>query len=270
MRRESAAAARLLLAAATGMLAAPAPAERSLDGPDEVAEAIVMIEVPAGEFVMGTDRDAGFQNGYPPHLVRIPAFRMSATETTFDQYDAFARATGRTLPPDEGWGRGTRPVIHVTWNDMHAYIAWLNAGTGRHFRLPTEAEWEYAVRAGTTSLYPWGDFVEHGRLNNSVDEGVDRWPFSAPVGRFTPNAFGLFDMLGNVWELTQDCRHPTYEGAPDDGTAWLDGPCHSRVARGGSWGSTSRGVQPAARAAASEHFESMDLGFRLAEDPGAK
>lgn len=260
---------RHLLLIMAGMLAVRAVAQTGDDGPEEVARAIALIDVPAGEFVMGTAREAGFQNGYPPHLVRIPAFRMGATEITFDQYDAFARATGRTLPPDEQWGRGARPVIHVNWTDMHAFIDWLNAGTGRRFRLPTEAEWEYAARAGSTSLYPWGDRIEHPRVNNSVDEGADRWAFTAPVGSFPPNAFGLFDLLGNVWELTQDCRQPTYEGAPDDATARLDGPCDSRVARGGSWGSTSRGVQPAARGAASEHFDSMDLGFRLAEDAGA-
>jgi formylglycine-generating enzyme required for sulfatase activity len=237
--------------------------------PDEAAEvaaSVSMIPVPAGEFVMGTLPAAGFQNGTPPHAVRVPAFRLGATEVTFDQYDAFARAEDRPLPPDEGWGRGPRPVIHVGWSDVHAFIDWLNAGTGRRFRLPTEAEWEYAARAGSTSLYPWGDAVDHALLNNSVDTGADEWPYTAPVGQFPPNALGLFDMLGNIWEFVQDCRHATYEGAPADGSAWLDGACDSRIVRGGSWGSTSRGVQPAARGAASEYFESMDLGFRLAED----
>lgn len=231
----------------------------------DVAASITMVEVPAGDFVMGTEPSVGFQNGYPPHDVRVRAFKLAATEVTFAQYDAFAHATGRDLPPDEEWGRGSRPVIHVDWSDVHAFVEWLNLGTDRRFRLPTEAEWEYAARGGSMSLYPWGDRIEHGAVNNSVDEGADRWAFTAPVAQFPPNAFGLYDMLGNVWELVQDCRHPTYEGAPDDGTARLDGPCDSRIARGGSWGSTSRGVQPAARGAASEQFESMDLGFRLAE-----
>lgn len=234
------------------------------------ADSIEMIELPSGEFVMGTGPEAGFQNGYPPHAVEIRTFRMSATEVTFAQYDAFARATDRDLPPDESWGRDERPVVHVAWNDIHAFIDWLNAGTGRRFRLPTESEWEYAARAGVTSLYPWGDSVDHGLVNNSVDAGTDTWAYTAPVGRFPANAFGLFDMLGNVWEWVQDCRHASYVGAPRDGTAWVDGDCDSRVARGGSWGSTSRGVQLAARAAAAEHFASMDLGFRLAEDARGK
>jgi formylglycine-generating enzyme required for sulfatase activity len=232
----------------------------------EVAGTISMVTIPGGEFVMGTESSAGFQNGYPPRVVRISAFRLGATEVTFDQYDAFARATGRGLPADEQWGRGSRPVIHVGWSDIHAFIEWLNAGSGRRFRLPSEAEWEYAARAGSDRLYPWGDRIDHALVNNSVDEGTDRWAYTAPVGQFPPNAFGLHDMLGNVWEFVQDCRYATYDGAPEDGSARLDGPCDSRIVRGGSWGSTSRGVQPAARGAASEYFESMDLGFRLAED----
>jgi formylglycine-generating enzyme required for sulfatase activity len=269
MPLDSLLASRVLLLVTVGVLASRALAQNALEGPEQVADAMRMIDVPAGEFVMGTEREAGFQNGYPPHAVHIPAFRMAATEITFDQYDAFARVTGRTPPPDEQWGRGRRPVIHVNWDDVHAFIDWLNAGTGRHYRLPTEAEWEYAARAGSTNLYPWGDRIDHARVNNSVDEGADRWAFTSPVGSFPPNAFGFFDLLGNVWELTEDCRHPTYEGAPGDGTAWVDGSCDSRIARGGSWGSTSRGEQPAARGAASEHFDSMDLGFRLAEDTSA-
>jgi formylglycine-generating enzyme required for sulfatase activity len=154
----------------------------------------------------------------------------------------------------------------VNWSDIHAFIDWLAAATDRQFRLPTEAEWEYAVRAGTTSLYWWGDDANHAMVNNSVNDGADTWEFTAPVGRLAANPFGLLDILGNVWEFVQDCRHPTYEGAPDDGSARLDGNCDSRVVRGGSWGSTSRGVQVAARAAASESFAAMDLGFRLAEN----
>lgn len=232
-----------------------------------VASTIAMADIPAGEFIMGTQAEAGFQNGYPPHRVRVPAFRLSRTEITFAQYDTFARATGRALPPDESWGRGEQPVIHVNWTDIHAFIAWLNAGTGRRYRLPSEAEWEYAARGGTTTLYWWGDNVDHAIVNNSVNVGGDAWEFTAPVGHLPANPFGLYDVLGNVWEFVEDCRHPDYEGAPNDGRAWLRGDCDSRVVRGGSWGSTSRGVQVAARGAASEHFSSMDLGFRLAEAP---
>ena len=259
---------RSLLGAWLGVLAALSASAQApgASSAAAIAGTIVMVDIPAGRFVMGTEPERGFQNGYPPHSVSIEAFRLAATELTFAQYDAFAAATGRELPPDEGWGRDSRPVVHVSWNDAQAFVGWLNQGTGRRFRLPTEAEWEYAARAGTASLYGWGDRVDHERVNNSVDSGLDRFAFTAPVGSFPANGFGLFDMLGNVWELVEDCWHASYEGAPSDGSARRDGDCPSRVARGGSWGSTSRGVQIAARGAAGEQFASMDLGFRLAED----
>lgn len=253
------------LTCATGTHEAPKAQQLSTEARD-VAATITMIDVPAGEFIMGTDPSAGFQNGYPPHRVRIDGFKMSTTEVMFAQYDAFVRASGMPLPPDEQWGRGSRPVIHVDWDDANAFIDWLNAGTGRRFRLPSESEWEYAARAGTTTLHYWGDRADHELANNSVDAGRDRWPFTAPVGQFPANPLGLFDMLGNVWEMVADCRHSSYAGATADGSPRLDGPCDSRIARGGSWGSTSRGIQVAARGAAAEDFASMDLGFRLAED----
>lgn len=235
----------------------------------QVAKTITMVDIPAGTFTMGTESNVGFQNGWPPQTVTVPAFRLSTTEITFAQYDAFAQATNLALPPDEGWGRDSRPVIHVSWADAQAFIAWLNDNTGRRFRLPSEAEWEYAARGGATTLYWWGDKVNHASVNNSVSKGNEQWEFTAPVGQLPANPFGLYDILGNVWELVADCRHANYEGAPNDGSAWMDGECNSHVLRGGSWGSTSRGVQAAARAAAGEHFASMDIGFRLAETPVA-
>jgi formylglycine-generating enzyme required for sulfatase activity/cytochrome c2 len=246
----------------------PSRASRTSSATD-VARSIEMVEIPAGIFTMGTDPEVNFQNGFPPHRVTVESFLIATTEVTFDQYDSFADATGRERPPGETWGRGDRPVIHVDWSDVHAFIDWLNAATGRAFRLPTEAEWEYAARGGTTSLYWWGNEIDHRLVNNSVDAGTDAWEFTAPVGRFPNNPFGLLDVLGNVWEFVEDCRHSSYENAPSDQHARLDGDCDSRVVRGGSWGSTSRGVQVAARGAASESYAAMDLGFRLAEDAPA-
>jgi formylglycine-generating enzyme required for sulfatase activity len=242
-----------------------APAAATADVAAALVQKIEMVDIPVGRFWMGTDGESGFQNGYPRHEVTIGAFRMGKYEVTFDQYDAFARATGRALPADEGWGRGDRPVIHVNWNDIHAFIDWLNQG-GRRFRLPSEAEWEYAARGGTTTLYWWGDEPDASHANASANTGADQWEFTAPVGRFPVNPFGLHDVLGNVWEIVADCRHPTYDGAPTDGRAWIDSDCDSRVVRGGYYGSIQRGMQVAARAAAGEHFDSMGLGFRLAED----
>jgi formylglycine-generating enzyme required for sulfatase activity len=240
-------------------------ARPAADTPQAVAATLQMADIPAGHFIMGTKAEVGFQNGFPPHPVNVPAFKLDRYDITFDEYDAFARATGRDLPEDEGWGRGERPVIHVSWRDAQAFIAWLNAGTGRHFRLASESEWEYAARAGTTTLYYWGDNPDPNYANTQTNQGRDHFEYTAPVGSFPANPFGLYDMAGNVWQLTEDCRHPTYDGAPADGSAWVSGDCDSRTARGGSWGSISRGMQVAASAAAGEQFDGMDLGFRVAE-----
>lgn len=192
-------------------------------------------------------------------------FRMARYDVTFDQYDAYARATHRPLPPDEGWGRGPRPVINVEWSDIQAFIAWLNQGTGRRFRLPSEAEWEYAARAGTRTAYWWGDEPDSNQANTATNGGRDVWHFSSPVGSFPANPFGLYDMHGDVWQFVADCRHLTYVQAPIDGSAWLDGDCDSRVVRGGYYGSLKLGMRSNSRGAAGERFHSMGLGFRLAE-----
>jgi formylglycine-generating enzyme required for sulfatase activity len=230
-----------------------------------VASSIVLIELPEGEFLMGSN-NAGYQGGNPQHRVHVAAFRMAKYDITFDQFDVFARSTGRPLAPDEGWGRGDRPVINVDWFQIHGFIEWLNRGSGYHFRLPTEAEWEYAARAGTSTTYWWGDEPNSDYANTSVNRGRDIWPFTSPVGRFPANPFGLADMLGNVWQVVQDCRHLTYDGAPADGSAWLTGACDSRVARGGYFGSIRIGIRSFTRAAVGEHFHSMGLGFRVVAD----
>ena len=162
---------------------------------------------------------------------------MSKFEVTFDEWDACV-AYGDCDPrvSDSGWGRGRQPVINVTWDDAKRYVAWLSRMTGKPYRLLTEAEWEYAARAGTQTAYSWGD--EIGKGNANCDGCGSQWDNkqTAPVGSFAANAFGLYDMHGNVWEWVEDCFHDNYEGAPDDGSAWTaDGDCNSRVLRGGSW-----------------------------------
>lgn len=266
--------ARIIALACAALLAGcgePAPPGEPVldvtqDNPTAVARTLALADLPGGIFMMGTDEAVGFQNGYPRHQVNVMPFRIGKYEVTFAQYDAFARTTGRPLPADEGWGRGDRPVIHVSWADARAFAEWLSSGTGRRFRLPSEAEWEYAARGGTTTLYWWGDMPNPDMANTAADTGKDTYPNTAPVGRFPANPFGLHDMLGNVWELVEDCRKPSYEGAPADGTAWIDKDCDSRAVRGGAFGSVARGMQSAARGAAGEHFDSAGMGFRLAED----
>jgi len=230
-----------------------------------------MIDIPGGTFQMGAGPNADVQQGEPQHDVTVPAFRIADTEVTFDQYDAFAKATGRALPQDEGLGRGNRPVININRGDMLAYIDWLNNTSGETgFRLPSEAEWEYAARAGTTTPYYWGDKPDPRYANNAQDIPPDVYPETAPVKSFLPNAFGLYDMAGNVWEETADCMHADYTGAPTDGSAWMDGSCFAHMVRGGEYASITRGIRVTARAAAGTDFAGMSLGFRAAQDMPSK
>ena len=250
-----------------GLLAGAVQAGESSQAMAVVAS-IKLIDIPAGRFVMGTDAVPGEQQGYPPHSVTIAPFKLATTLVTFDQYDAFAQATRRPVAQDEGWGRGDRPVINVNRLEMLAFIRWLNVGVHRHFRLPTEAEYEYATRAGTTTPYFWGDAAISDYANTAANTGRDVFPFTSPVGAFLPNPWGLLDMIGNVWEMTQDCRHPNFAGAPSNGAAWMGEPCDSYIVRGGWYRSVTRGVQVTSRSAASASFRSTGLGFRVAEDPG--
>jgi formylglycine-generating enzyme required for sulfatase activity len=227
--------------------------------------AIKMVAIRGGSFTMGKESDEGQQGG-PPHRVTITQFELGETDITFNQYDAFARATSRPLPQDEGRGRGDFPVVNVSWLDMQDYIAWLNRRTKRHYRLPTEAEWEYAARAGTTTDYFWGDQLDPTMANSagSIFNGP------SPVKSFPANPFGLYDMSGNVWQAVADCVHPDYVGAPAEGSAWAEPHCTAHIARGGYYGSLRFGLTVVARSGIGESFRSMGLGFRLAEDADPK
>ena len=164
-------------------------------------------------------------------------FAVGVYEVTFAEWEACVSGGGCKgyRPDDVGWGRGRRPVINVSWEDARAYVAWLSRETGQAYRLLSEAEWEYAARAGTTTKYWWGDETRQNRAN--CDGCGSQWDVTqtAPVGSFRPNAFGLHDVHGNVWEWVQDCWNGNYAGAPGDGRAWKTGNCSRRVLRGGSW-----------------------------------
>ena len=202
------------------------------DGPE-------MVAVPAGRFRMGDIQGVGGKDEQPVHEVVIKRpFVVSRYEITFEQYDEFANATGGTLPDDEGFGRGRHPVIYVSWNDAVAYANWLSQQTSKRYRLPTEAEWEYATRAGTETAWWWGNEMKQG-LANCIGCG-SQWENkqTAPIGSFRPNPFGLYDTAGNVIEWIQDCWHDNYNGAPVDGSAWEQtggGDCGRRGLRGGHW-----------------------------------
>ena len=156
----------------------------------------------------------------PVHTVRVERFELSKYEVTFEEYDRFTAATGRARADDEGWGRGRCPVINVTWDDAVAYTQWLSQQTGERYRLPSEAEWEYAARAGTSTAYSWGNEIGRNRAN--CYGCGSRWDGrqTAPVGSLSPNGWGLHDMHGNVWEWVQDCWNESYRGAPT-GRFWV-------------------------------------------------
>ena len=195
-------------------------------------------------------------------VYNFQSFALSKCEVTFEEYAPFAAATGRRTNDE---GRGRRPVINVSWDDAVAYTEWLSEQTGKWYRLPSEAEWEYAARAGTTTKYSWGKKIGHNRAN--CDGCGSQWDNkkTAPVGSFSANAWGLHDMHGNVWEWVQDCWNGSYQGAPADGSAWRNEYCnYSRVLRGGGWGSGPSVLRSADRDFIPPYHFRSSLGFRVA------
>ena len=239
-----------------------------------------MVALPAGTFLMGspeTEPERGSDES-PQREVTISAFAMSQTEITFEQYDAFADATKRKKPDDSGWGRGQRPVINVSWNDAKVYTAWLSEQTGQNYRLPSEAEWEYAARAGTQTPFSTGDCI-HTNLANY--DGKDSNSFGSKyydcgaktdtylgkttvVGELAPNPWGLYAMHGNVWEWVEDCYKDSYDGAPSDGSARQEAECVTRVLRGGGWFSSPDNTRSAVRIRYFPDVATDDAGFRIA------
>jgi formylglycine-generating enzyme required for sulfatase activity len=232
-----------------------------------------MVVVPAGEFMMGSPptEKRRMPDEVPQHRVTIARpFAVSKYDVTFNDWDACVSVGGcprEGRAGDVDWGRDTRPVIYVSWDDAQQYVAWLSQMTGKPYRLLSDAEFEYAARAGTQTAYPWGDDIGENNAN-CVDCG-SQWTGSAgtwqtaPVGSFAANRFGLHDMVGNVWKWVQDCYHPNYNGAPTDGSTWTGGDCTARVIRGGSWGGGSEHVRPAFRDRSSTNDRNYTLGFRV-------
>ncbi|MEF8750974.1 MAG: SUMF1/EgtB/PvdO family nonheme iron enzyme [Candidatus Accumulibacter necessarius] len=227
-----------------------------------------MVVIPAGSLLMGSPAAEKGRRDWegPQHKVTLPqAFAVGRYEVTFDEWDACVAAGGcRHTPGDANWGRGRRPVINVNWDDAQAYVAWLVKKTGKAYRLLSEAEWEYAARAGTATAYPWGEDLGTNRGNFAFSGSQWSGKQTAPVGSFAPNGFGLYDMIGNVWEWTQDCWNETYTGAPDDGRAWESGDCGRRVVRGGSWCFELVIARAAFRNRYVPGLRNYFLGFRLA------
>jgi formylglycine-generating enzyme required for sulfatase activity len=231
-----------------------------------------MVWIAGGRFKMGDIQGGGGSDEQPVHDVSVGRFAMGRYEVTFAEYDKFAEATGRIKPSDEGWGRGNRPVINVSWYDATAYAEWLSQQTGQKYRLPTEAEWEYAARAGTTTKYWWGNEIGSNKANCWNSNCGDRFEYTAPVGSFAPNAFKLYDTVGNVWEWTCSEYENRYKGqektCKNKATIKTDGENKSHfVLRGGSWGSDARRARTADRNWWQPAERSRSGGFRLARIP---
>ena len=259
----------LLLASAAASL----PAFRPASAFAECRDCPEMVVIPPGGFTMGSiakerrtlkvlpmfDRME-----QPRHRVTIAyRFAVARYAVTFDQWDACVDDHGCNgyRPDDAGWGRGRRPVINVNFADAEAYVAWLRHKTGRSYRLLSEAEWEYAGRAGTVSWYPFGNGIDPDKANygNHLDRTTE-------VGSYPPNRFGLYDMTGNTAQWVADCHHDDYAGAPVDGSAWLSGPCKLRNVRGGGWSLQGWSVRVAQRIGDPPDSRNTHLGFRVARD----
>lgn len=231
-------------------------------------ECPVMVVIPAGSFFMGSPSDhealfsneksmaIGEDNNKPQHRVSIQSFAMGKYEVTQEQWHA---VMGNN--PSSHKGRKL-PVENVSWDDALLFVQKLSQITGSKYRLPAEAEWEYAARAGSTTIYPWG--------NNDSEQHKYAWfnaiaDASNPVGLKNPNQFGLYDMMGNVWEWTQDCWNKNYNGSPTDGSAWTSGDCGVRVVKGGSWSSNTNDLRTAYRLRNSAKGRYDHFGFRVAK-----
>ena len=227
-----------------------------------------MVPISGGTFLQGDLHGLGGQNEQPMHEVTINPFAMGQFEVTFKEYERYTIAMGQPLPFDQGWGQGRRPVIHVTWQDAKNYTKWLSEATGKRYRLPTESEWEYAARSGEKKDI-WAGTSDKRQLK---DYAVYRENGTAPVGENAgrkPNAFGLYDMSGNVWEWVEDCWHYDYKGAPTDGSAWVETEsrnCGERVVRGGSWFYFPGLLRASSRSGGRDGSQDGTVGFRLAQD----
>jgi len=222
-----------------------------------------MVIVPAGAFDMGSNTD--YEN--PVHRVDIAKpFAIGRHEVTFDQWDRCVEENGcKAQPDDREWGRGERPVINVSWEDAKAFAAWLSQKTGQTYRLPSEAEWEYAARAGTNTLFWWGRDPGSREANcRECNAGTSQR--TMPVGSFKSNPFGLYDTAGNVAEWVEDCWNDNYRGAPKDASAWKAGQCRLRVLRGGAYDSPAKAVRSTSRFRYDTDVRYPANGFRVVRE----
>ncbi|MGF1527500.1 MAG: SUMF1/EgtB/PvdO family nonheme iron enzyme [Candidatus Competibacterales bacterium] len=220
--------------------------------------------IPAGAFVMGSPPDeAGHFADEVQHNVTLPKpFALGVTAVTFDEYDLYCRHTGADRPDDDGYGRGLMPVINVSYEQALGYARWLSQQSGERYRLPTEAEWEYACRAGTTTAYWWGNDIAVSRARYGQGKSSGR---PMPVDRYVPNPWGLYQMHGNVWEWVEDVYRPDIGlGVGQINPRYLDGG-FDRVIRGGAWSYDHQTLRSAARSSLLADQRSNAVGFRVAK-----
>ena len=235
----------------------------------DCADCPELVEISRGSFERGSPPGEPGHSSTEGPVTRVTiqrSFAIGRYPVTFGEWDRCVQAGAcKHKPNDRGWGRGTGPVFYVSWHDTRNFLEWLEAQTGKAYRLPSEAEWEYAARAGTRTPYPWGESVGSNMANckGCSESGADR---TTPVGSFPPNRFNVFDMHGNVWQWTADCWNASYAGAPVDGSPWLRGECDKAVIRGGAWGLTPHDIRSARREGDNKDLRSGRRGFRVARD----
>jgi formylglycine-generating enzyme required for sulfatase activity len=308
------------------LVSAPTFAQKSFKAGDtfkDCPDCPEMVVIPAGTFMMGSpenERGRSTVEG-PQRTITIKQFAVGKFDITLAQWKRFVDATNYPIVtgcafsgfkdtalkdwdanPNASWQHlgfpqdDNHPVVCISWNDAQNYIKWLNKKTGKTYRLLTEAEWEYAARAGTSTPYPWDSVASHEYANYGADSGWigiaigrDKWKYTSPVGSFPPNAFGLYDMQGNVLQYVEDCFSPTLSELPSDGSAYkadvvisnvtgrfsfMNGKrtCESRIVRGGDWGDPPRMIRSAYRNWAPgpgftiENYRSGGVGFRVARE----
>ena len=225
-----------------------------------------MVWIPAATYEMGSPSSSSNADERPRHTVKLKKFAISKYEITFDEYDKFAKATGRKLPDNQYMDRATSPVIFISWDDAYNYAKWLADETGKKYRLPSEAEWEYVASGGKKSTFWWGFNEEVAKAHCFTCESQFDPRKPTKIGSFQPNQFGIYDTAGNVAEWVHDCWHENYNGAPDDGSVWEGGDCTQRVARGGSYISPQQSIRTTKRDKFKSNSGYDHIGIRIVRE----
>jgi len=257
-----------------------APASHMRPAFRDCTEMPVMVSLPSGAYQMGDAIGSGSGYESPVHQVKVRGFALGRYEVTRGEWAACERA-GACITPRDIAADARLPVTGVTWEQAQQYVGWASRRSGKRYRLPSESEWEYAARAGLITQYTWGNSIDSACqqanvFDHSGHDANPQWNWqaqcddgyakTAPVGRFPPNAWGLHDMLGNVWEWVGDCWHSDYSGAPDDGSAWVEPGCRKRVNRGGGWGNPPTSLRITNRDGDPANARSDGIGFRVARE----